>query len=50
MKLRAASKADAEAIAAIYAPYVTDSFVSFETEPTVDEVRARIEACGDRFP
>jgi L-amino acid N-acyltransferase YncA len=51
VRLRAASSADAAAIAAIYAPYVTDSFVSFETEPpTVEEVRARIEACGDRYP
>jgi phosphinothricin acetyltransferase len=51
VRLRAASSADAAAIAAIYAPYVTDSFVSFETEPpSVEEIRARIEACGDRYP
>lgn len=51
MKLRAASPADAEAIAAIYAPYVTDSIVSFETRPpTIEEMRARIEAGGDLYP
>jgi L-amino acid N-acyltransferase YncA len=51
VKLRAARPADAAAIAAIYGPYVTDSFVSFETEPpSVDEMRGRIEACGDRYP
>jgi L-amino acid N-acyltransferase YncA len=35
---------DAAACAAIYAPYVTDSVISFEYEPpTADEFRARIE-------
>jgi phosphinothricin acetyltransferase len=51
VKLRAARPADAAAIAAIYAPYVTDSIVSFETEPpSGEEMRARIEACGDLYP
>lgn len=51
MKLRAARPADAAAIAAIYAPYVTDSIVSFETDPPSEaEMRARIEACGDLYP
>ena len=31
--VRAASAADAEAIAAIYAPYVLDGYASFEAEP-----------------
>jgi L-amino acid N-acyltransferase YncA len=36
---------DAEAVAAIYRPSVTDSFVSFEEEPpTAAEMAARIEA------
>ena len=31
--VRDASERDAEACAAIYAPYVTDTAISFETEP-----------------
>jgi len=43
--IRAAdSVRDAEAIAAIYAPYVTDTVVSFEdVPPTAAEVAARVE-------
>ena len=45
MDIRAAdSVRDAEAIAAIYAPYVTDTVVSFEdVPPTAAEVAARVE-------
>jgi L-amino acid N-acyltransferase YncA len=45
MLIRAANPArDAEAIAAIYAPYVTDSVISFEYEaPTATEIAGRIE-------
>jgi phosphinothricin acetyltransferase len=51
VRLRAATPADAAAIAGIYAPYVTDSIVSFETEPpTPEEVRARIEAAQGLYP
>lgn len=51
MRLRAATPADAGAIAAIYAPYVTASVTSFETEaPGEAEMRARIEAGGDAYP
>jgi phosphinothricin acetyltransferase len=51
VKLRAATPADAAAIAAIYAPYVTGSTISFETEtPSVAEMEARIEAGGGRYP
>lgn len=51
MRLRAATPADAAAILAIYAPYVTDSAVSFETEPpSLDEIRSRIEAGADLYP
>lgn len=43
MQLRAATPSDAEACRAIYAPYVTDSWVSFEeTPPTADEMASRI--------
>ena len=41
--IRLATAADAPAIAAIYAPYVTETFVSFEEQaPDPDEMAARI--------
>ncbi len=44
MLIRTATAGDAEACAAIYAPYVTDTPISFETEaPTTDEMAGRIE-------
>jgi L-amino acid N-acyltransferase YncA len=43
--VRPATVADAAACAAIYAPYVNDTAVSFELEaPTAEEMAARIEA------
>lgn len=45
LTVRDATAADAEACAAIYAPYVRDTAITFETEPpTPDEMAARIEA------
>ncbi|MFN2465688.1 MAG: arsinothricin resistance N-acetyltransferase ArsN1 family B [Candidatus Dormibacteria bacterium] len=45
MRVRDATEADAEACAAIYAPYVRDTAVSFETEvPSTAEMAARITA------
>jgi len=45
MHVRRASAADAEACAAIYAPYVTDTVITFETAPpSPEEVAARIVA------
>ncbi|NEA36192.1 GNAT family N-acetyltransferase [Streptomyces sp. SID13031] len=42
-KIREASEADAEACAAIYAPYVRDTAITFELDPpTVAEVAVRI--------
>ncbi len=41
--VRVATVADAEAVAAIYAPYVTGTAISFEEEPpSADEMAARI--------
>ncbi len=41
--IRAASERDAEACAAIYAPYVTDTAITFEAEPpSVEEMAGRI--------
>jgi L-amino acid N-acyltransferase YncA len=51
MRLRAATADDAAAIAGIYAPYVTASAVSFETDaPDPAAMRARIEGAGDLYP
>ena len=45
MCIRDASPADAAACSAIYAPYVTDTAISFETEPpSCAEMAARIAA------
>jgi len=46
--IRDACPADAEAIAAIYNPYIAGSCISFEEEPVpVDDMRARIAAVQD---
>jgi phosphinothricin acetyltransferase len=51
MKLRAATPDDAAALAAIYAPFVTGSAVSFETDPPDEAaMSARIEAGGGLYP
>jgi phosphinothricin acetyltransferase len=48
MRVREATEHDAASCAAIYAPYVTGSVVSFELEPpTVAEMAARITAAHD---
>ena len=49
--LRLATAADAAAIAAIYAPYVTDSVISFElVPPDAAEMAGRIERIVARTP
>lgn len=49
--IRLAAERDAEQVAAIYAPNVTDKIISFETEPpSADEMRRRIEVTLERFP
>lgn len=51
MKLRAATSDDAAAISEIYAPYVTGSAASFETDPPgAEEMRARLHAGGALYP
>ena len=51
MQIRVARPDDAHAIAAIYAPIVANTTISFELEPpTVDEVRGRIVATLERLP
>ena len=54
-RVRDASVADAGACAAVYAPYVTDTAISFESEPpSVPEMARRIESArrtqGRRLP
>ena len=49
--IRLATEHDAEQIAAIYAPNVTDTIISFELEPpSAEEMRRRIEVTLKRYP
>ena len=49
--IRLATERDAEQIAAIYAPNVTYTIISFELEPpTAEEMRRRIEFTLQRYP
>jgi L-amino acid N-acyltransferase YncA len=51
MRLRAATPDDSAAIAGIYAPFVTGSAVSFETEPPDEAaMRTRMESGGGLYP
>lgn len=51
MTLRLATPADADGIAAIYAPVVRDTAISFEAEPpSASEMAARLAATLPRFP
>jgi len=51
IRIRAAELADAGHIAAIYAPYVATSAVSFETEaPSGQTMRARMKAANGHYP
>jgi phosphinothricin acetyltransferase len=51
MLIRFAQPGDAEQIAAIYAPFVRDTAVSFETDPPdADEMRRRIAELDGRYP
>lgn len=49
--IRSATTADAEALAAIYAPYVHDTAITFELDPpTATEFARRIEATLEHYP
>lgn len=51
MVIRLVRPDDAEAIRTIYAPYITDSAISFEYEvPTAEEFRARVERISSFYP
>ena len=50
-KIRLAQSSDAVAILRIYAPYVRDTAISFETEvPSIDAFAARMEAICGQYP
>ena len=50
-KIRIASVSDADALAAIYAPIVCDTTISFETEPpTADEMARRVAVTLQTHP
>ena len=50
-KLRAASEKDAEALLAIYAPYVRDTAITFEYEvPSPEGFRRRIRQTLEKYP
>lgn len=50
-QIRAVTLQDAAAIQAIYAPYVTDTIISFEmTPPSIEEMAARIDKTLGKFP
>ena len=50
-QVRVATVADAEAVAAIYAPYVLETAISFEEEPpSVLEMASRISATLKTYP
>ena len=49
--IRPATLADAEAIARIYAPYVTGTVISFETDvPGADQIAERMQAYDGLYP
>lgn len=49
--VRIATDDDAAAVAAVYAPYVTDTAISFEmVPPSADEMRARMAAVLPTYP
>ena len=50
-KIRVAKPEDAEKLLEIYAPYVTDTAITFEYEvPTEEEFRGRIEHVLEKYP
>lgn len=49
--IRVATPQDAEALLAVYAPYVTDTAITFEYEvPSLTEFRERIQHTLERYP
>ena len=51
MKIRRAKQEDAEAILAVYAPYVEETTITFETQvPSLEDFQVRMAAIMEKFP
>ena len=51
MKIRQAKQEDAEAILAVYAPYVEETTITFETQvPSLEDFQNRMAAIMEKFP
>ena len=51
LQIRVATKEDAEALLAIYAPYVEKTAITFEYEvPSIEEFRCRIQETLKKYP
>lgn len=51
LQIRVATKEDAEALLAIYAPYVEETAITFEYEvPSIEEFRCRIQETLKKYP
>ena len=51
LQIRAATEEDAEALLAIYAPYVEKTAITFEYEvPSIEEFRCRIRETLKKYP
>ena len=51
MKIRRAKQEDAEAILAVYAPYVEETTITFETQvPSLEAFESRMAAIMEKFP
>ncbi len=51
LKIRTANVTDSDAILSIYAPFITDTFVSFETEvPSSESFKKRVAAISNGYP
>ena len=49
--IRLALRTDAAAVAAIYAPFCTDSAITFETEAlSAEQMAARMQVLGEKYP
>ena len=51
MKIRQAKQEDSEAILAVYAPYVKETTITFETQvPSLEDFQNRMAAIMEKFP
>ncbi|WP_373713407.1 N-acetyltransferase family protein [Streptococcus sp.] len=51
MKIRQAKQEDAEAILSVYAPYVEETIITFETQvPSLEDFQVRMATIMEKFP